>query len=125
VFENLQAGLYTLVVTDAKGCKVVQQDSVDQLTCCEDIVLPNAFTPNEDQVNDVFKILNPDHIEVLRFVVANRWGNLVFKTTINDVWNGEIGGTDAAADTYYYFVQYRCKLDGKEYLKKGDVILVR
>lgn len=125
LFENLFAGQYEIIVTDANNCRKGDSVEIKRYDCCLDLDLPNAFTPNGDELNERFLILNPEQIEVIKFVVANRWGNLVYISTKLDGWDGTIDGGDAAADTYYYFVKYRCKLDGKEYIKKGDVLLMR
>lgn len=124
-FDQLLPGKYQIVVTDSKNCK--QGDSVEILNipCCTDVEIPNAFSPNADQLNDELRILNVDQVVILKFVIANRWGNIVFETNELKNWDGTLDGAAAAADTYYYFLKYKCLQDGNEYMKKGDVILLR
>lgn len=125
LFENLEQGHYRVVLKDAKGCIKADSFEIKKISCCDDVMIPNAFSPNGDQMNDVLRILNSEHIQVIKFVVANRWGNIVFNTNLDTPWDGKIKGGDAENDTYYYFLKYKCLTDGAEYMKKGDVILMR
>src|SRR5690554_1025502 len=66
---------------------------------------PNVFTPNVDNQNDEFKLINPENIQSLEIQILNRWGNLVFES--NDVffkWNGKRfnTGTECNDGTYFY-----------------------
>ncbi|MBL7773382.1 MAG: gliding motility-associated C-terminal domain-containing protein, partial [Chitinophagaceae bacterium] len=124
-FDQLLPGKYQVVVTDSKNCMKGDSVEITRIPCCKDIEIPNAFTPNGDLLNDELNILNADHIELIKFVIANRWGNLVYQSETLSSWNGTYKNEPAASDTYYYFVTYKCKLDGKEYMKKGDIILMR
>src|SRR5690606_3807207 len=66
------------------------------------ISFPNVFTPNDDEVNDVFpyKGFNLSSIEI---VVVNRWGNVVFESNKLDFeWDGTIDGNEANDGTYFY-----------------------
>lgn len=79
-----------LIVTDANGCadEIIGNVEIDDIF---QIYVPNAFTPNNDGVNDVFFVsgadIDPNDFE---FSVFNRWGELVFSTTDPNVaWTGE------------------------------------
>src|SRR5690554_6560246 len=66
---------------------------------------PNVFTPNVDNQNDEFKLINPENIQSLEIQILNRWGNSVFES--NDVffkWNGKRfnTGTECHDGTYFY-----------------------
>lgn len=67
--------------------------------------LPNIFTPNGDQVNDLFTI-NAQNAVSLEMVILNRWGNVVFesKEDLNPSWNGKVDnmGSDVGPGTYFY-----------------------
>ncbi len=86
--------------------------------------LPNAFTPNGDGFNDVFKLLG-DHISSCDMKIYNRWGQLVFSTTDPTIgWDGKFQGKDAAMDAYVYSCYY-VKTDGTSNNLKGSVVLFR
>jgi len=90
---------------------------------------PNAFTPNDDQVNDAFLPRFACPPETIRLMVYNRWGNKVFETL--DVhstgWDGRVNGKDAVTDTYAWFLEYETFISGNLEKKqdKGDVTLIR
>ena len=126
---STDAGLYvqyggTYTVTGINKCGTgADTIEVRQIFC--DIWLPNAFTPNGDGVNDVFRILgNTGRLQGVTLSVFNRWGERVFVT--NDKykgWDGQQDGSDAMLGTYVYMLQY--SLDGKPYLQKGNFHLLR
>ncbi len=123
---GLAFGWYYVNVTDAIGCQVIDSAYVNPGNCCTELFFPNAFTPNGDGRNDEFRVISTAGIELEQFEIYNRWGQRVWHTyTHNDSWNGIFGGERAAAGTYYYVYRYICSTDGKEYIRKGDIILVR
>ncbi|MBL7766388.1 MAG: gliding motility-associated C-terminal domain-containing protein [Chitinophagaceae bacterium] len=94
--------------------------------CFCPVFLPNAFTPNGDLLNDEFKLMNSDNIEMIKFAVYNRWGEEVFMSTSPiAAWDGHIKGQEAEMATYYYLIQYKCLYTGREYTMKGDITLLR
>ena len=125
VWDNIQSGFYVIEVTDAYNC--VQRDTVHVIpdTCCT-AYLPNAFSPNNDNANDIFKAISANGIEILSFIIVDRWGNKVFNTTdIHTGWDGTVFGQPAENGTYGYMLRYRCLSDKQIYIKKGDVTLIR
>jgi gliding motility-associated-like protein len=90
------------------------------------VVLPNAFSPNGDNLNDYFHILNvaklvQEKVEFKEVVIYNRLGNRVFSSQdINFQWDGN----KMANDTYFYYIRYKTK-EGNNKVEKGDVILIR
>lgn len=86
--------------------------------------MPNAFTPNGDGRNDVFRIPDGVSIELKEFSIFNRWGNKIFTTTdIKKGWNGTYKGHASDSGTYVYTIT-GSTINGKIFLK-GTVILVR
>ena len=117
----LQGGNYTLIVKDVFGCADTVDFTVDQLRIFE---IPNAFTPNSDQANDVFQPVSVAlDIEVLQIEVWNRWGILVHNGT-NNGWDGNIKGKPAPSDVYVYRIKIRYP-DGREEVRTKDVTLLR
>ena len=67
--------------------------------------IPNVFTPNGDNNNDFFKLINAENILDLEVIILNRWGNLVFESNdIHFMWNGlkNNDGTECTDGTYFY-----------------------
>ncbi len=94
---------------------------------CEELFIPNAFTPNADGADDYFMIANPKAIyKLLRLEVYDRWGNLIYGTVDKNAkgWDGRYNGIDAEVGTYVYYILYECG-GGKRMEKKGDVTLLR
>jgi gliding motility-associated-like protein len=107
------------------GCVDSTQFEIIYEPCCV-LNLPNAFTPNYDDKNDVFRVIRYGNISLVSLEVYNRWGNLVFRTTdINAGWDGTFNGQEAELGTYYYVARYKCPLSNDIQLLKGDVILIR
>lgn len=92
-----------------------------------DPVMPNAFTPNGDGKNDVFKIPNGQYQKVQRFEVYNRWGQRVFNTTDPMIgWNGTDENNSNPCEQGVYMYVITIELPNKEVRTyKGDVTLMR
>ena len=116
---------YFVIVTDPFGCQ--QTDSV--LVKVEGnsvILLPTAFSPNGDGVNDFFKIVKYLNIEdLVDLSVYNRWGEKVFSTNLLDgEWDGVYKGREQPMSTFAWTLQAVDK-DGKIIVKSGTVTLLR
>lgn len=89
--------------------------------------VPNAFSPNGDNLNDTFRPIKNPIFEVAnyKFKIYNKWGNEVFST--NDLiegWDGQYKGQLCNVDTYFYLITYEI-LSHKAKQLKGDFILIR
>jgi gliding motility-associated-like protein len=69
------------------------------------IYIPNAFTPNNDGLNDAFEIIGRQ-VESFELVIYNRWGDVVYSTnSFEDSWMGNVNGGDYfAPDGVYQWV---------------------
>src|SRR5690606_37353360 len=101
------------------------KDSLEVTTkpCCE-MAFPNAFSPNSDGRNDLFRPVTIGRREVKTFQVFNRYGQLVYESKQGHRgWDGTMNGRNADIGTYFYMIQFVC---GNENLtQSGEVILVR
>jgi len=119
---------YVVTYTDAQGCS--RQDSLHvtvvdpALLGCEALV-PSAFTPNGDNLNDTYFISNgPGLDELIAFEIFDRWGNRVFVTDdIFGQWDGTFQGVGVNPGIYGYRIRFKC--EGKEQIKTGSVTLIK
>jgi len=93
----------------------------------QDIWLPDAFTPNGDGLNDIFRIItdNPN-VQVINLAVHNRWGQHVFSSNrSNEGWDGTLHGVPAAGGIFFWHLSYRILGGAEIFQRKGDVTLIR
>jgi gliding motility-associated-like protein len=90
------------------------------------LFIPNAFTPNEDGVNDVFTIIPSDFVfEDYTLQIFNRWGRRVFITTDPSTgWNGNHGPVQAPQDVYDFKLTIR-KSEEIIVERTGSITLIR
>ena len=121
-------GTYTLVLVayGTNNCN----DTLRTIIVIDDliqpsVVMPNIFTPNADGVNDFFFPVMK-YFKEMTCLVYDRWGVLVYEfKDINDKWNGEnMKGKDISNGTYFYIFNGE-DLNGKKYLLKGYLQLIR
>ncbi|MFT5600058.1 MAG: gliding motility-associated-like protein [Flavobacteriales bacterium] len=114
----------TLITYNNSGCvdSIASTDLADNFEAYYDIRIPNVFTPNGDNENDVFLIEVPGKLsECVDLNIFNRWGQLVYKSYGNLIsWDGYTPeGTEVPEGNYFYTVEVL----GKEY--SGNVTLFR
>ena len=85
-------------------------------TCLASISFPNIFTPNQDGINDFFTPVELRNLEIETFVILNRWGQQVYKTTSKISWNGQFNDKKASDGTYYFILYYKTKAGAKKSL---------
>jgi gliding motility-associated-like protein len=104
---------YTTKIQDA-SCEVVDsitvfianQNEID----CRKLLLPKAFTPNNDGLNDTYGISNTFIIEDLEFFeIYDRTGALIWKTSdVNEKWDATFNGQPVNVGMFLYKVKYTC-----------------
>jgi gliding motility-associated-like protein len=117
---------YTLTVTSPAGC--VQQVQVKFTLVQPLVIVPNAFTPNSDGVNDVFRLkILEGSATILSMEIYNRWGEKVYSSNDPDAaWDGKMDdGKEAASDVYAYFIRWQRGDGALQPPKQGDVTLLR
>lgn len=116
-----------VLVRSPDGCEVfLRKKVVFRQEVCPDsdrVFVPNAFSPNGDNVNDVLLVRGTAQSE-LYFVVYNRWGQEVFSTRDPGLgWNGVFGGERLPPDVYSYYLELRCP-EGEIIRQKGNVTIM-
>jgi gliding motility-associated-like protein len=116
---------YKVFVTDQLGCLDSATILVKIFRTNPQIFVPTGFTPNGDGRNDVLKPIAVGIERIEYFKVFNRWGQLVFSTTVNGHgWNGEISGKPQTTNTYVWLVK-AVDYTGKPVFQKGTATLIR
>jgi gliding motility-associated-like protein len=118
---------YTLSCTGINGCTNTSTVFVMVDKCCSKIFLPNSFSPNGDGYNDQFKIIGIASLNNFRFVVFNRFGEVVFenKNDKSKLWDGTYKGRSLDIGTYFYYLEYDCPSINEKTFLKGDISLIR
>jgi gliding motility-associated-like protein len=116
---------YKVLVLNESGCADSAYVLVRIFKTNPQIFVPTAFTPNGDGLNDVFKPIAVGISKIDYFRVYNRWGQLVFSTTINGQgWDGKVGGKEQGTGTFVWLVR-GTDFTGKVVFAKGTVTLIR
>ncbi len=116
---NIDHGSCT--ATDSLNIFVIDENDID----CEDLLLPNVFTPNGDKINDEFFISNSFIISDLDFFdIYDRWGAKLFSTQNKEEgWDGTFDNTIQAPSMYVYKIEYTCQ--DESYQKIGNFSLLK
>jgi gliding motility-associated-like protein len=116
---------YGVLITNEFGCAVFEE--VKLLVKDNPVDIPNAFSPNGDALNNNFTIVSKVPVSIIDFKVYNRWGQTVYNNERGQQgWNGEQKGKPAPSDVYIYYIIYEIDGgNGVQYVRKGDVTLLR
>ncbi len=117
---------FTVTVSDGICTRSAQVTvMVYELVCgMPDIFVPNTFTPNNDGSNDLLYVRG-NNIARMKFLVFDRWGELVFATEQQDVgWDGTYKGRPVDPAVFVYHLTADCA-DGQRYFTKGNVSVLR
>jgi gliding motility-associated-like protein len=110
----------TYIVTglDTNGCFNTAEVIVNASGPCGDIVIPNTFSPNGDNINDLFVIENLEGFKNVSLKIFNRWGRLLYQS--DDYQNTWDGGN--ATDGTYFYVLFVPTASVKDY--KGTITIM-
>lgn len=118
---------YIVVVKDIWGCIFTDTVFLTVLEVfCEDpyIFVPNAFTPNGDDKNDILYLYTL-YADEIYFAIYSRLGEKVFETTNKNVgWDGTFKGRDVDPGVFDYYLEVRC-YNQRQFKKKGNITLIR
>jgi gliding motility-associated-like protein len=130
VVNPLITTIYTIEVLDENGCSAEDQVTITVLGP-KDFAIPNIFSPNGDQINDIFYIGENSRIKSIQlFEIFDRWGNLVLHRenatagNQSEGWDGTFNGKPLNAGVYTLriIIQF---YDDDIIHKTGDVTLIR
>jgi gliding motility-associated-like protein len=117
--------MVSLTAANSIGCSQQARRTLTVYSSCN-VTVATAFTPNGDGLNDYLYPLNGWAASDLRFLVYNRYGQVVWQTTDwTRKWDGRIAGNAAPAGSYIWMLEYTDARSGKKVAQKGTALLIR
>ncbi|NUQ23105.1 MAG: PKD domain-containing protein [Saprospiraceae bacterium] len=140
IWDNGEEGLQRIITTDGtysltamNSCDTIAYTinaRYDGALAASPLYIPNAFSPNDDGINDVFVVLAADDVLVTNFelMVFDRWGNQLFHSqNIANGWDGKFRSRMLGTGVYVWWLQATVISCGETILvnEKGDITLIR
>ena len=118
------------VQVSANGCTRIGKVNariVDDCCTADKIIVPNAFSPNGDLINDYFEIKDPELlIAEIDIMIYNRLGQMVFSSSdLNLKWDGYFKGSLLPSSVFDYYLKAQCTFSDQRFNSKGNITLVR
>jgi gliding motility-associated-like protein len=89
------------------------------------LYIPNAFSPNNDGVNDEFEAISACDPETYELQIRNRFGQLLFTSNQpGRSWDGKFSGVDSPEGNYVYTLRYKMPYQSQKVLH-GSIVLLR
>lgn len=124
VASPLDTAIYSLTVTDRNGCKA-DTFAIVNVEIVPGLWVPNAFSPNGDDINDIFYAYGKN-VNTLTLLVFNRWGEKIFEShDLMTGWDGTYRGKEMNPGVYTYYLDATFLDGSKARTQKGSVTLVR
>lgn len=117
-----QTGTYYITVTQS-SCTA--SDTIKVLPGDCDIYVPTAFTPNKDNLNETFGVVDNASLQYFSMQVYSKWGQLIFSS--NDItrkWDGTYKGKNMPNGSYLWMLNY-INSRGRKFYDQGTVMLIR
>jgi gliding motility-associated-like protein len=119
-----QADNLLLTVTDGHGCRGTEAIEITTKQCLFGIRFPNAFTPDGNGVNDIYRPYVLGNVLHYHFQIFNRWGQLVFATDdYAKGWDGRLNGSLQTAGTFVWVCEYQFSGESMK-MEKGTLLLI-
>jgi gliding motility-associated-like protein len=103
--SGLKAGQYMMLIVDSNNCPTRDTFNLREpdKQC---LIIPDAFSPNGDLVNDVWEIEPTDFYPQIEIKIYNRWGQALWKSERGYPipWDGRSGGEELPIDSYHYVI---------------------
>jgi len=114
---------YTVTGTSLNGCR--GRDTVEIFVVKAQVIVPNAFSPNQDGNNDTIFLIHVGVEELIEFRIFNRWGQRVFEASdLTEGWDGNFKSEPQEIGNYVYYYKVRT-LVGEVMEGSGDIALLR
>ncbi|MEJ8817965.1 lectin-like domain-containing protein [Lacibacter sp. H407] len=123
VLNATQPGIYTVIVTNTCGNDTAT--ALLEITNCGTYI-PSAFTPNEDGLNDVFRINGSANTTAFSMRIYNRWGTLLYNSKDPlQGWDGSFNGSKQPPGVYVYQIAFVNPQTGKQIRLRGNFSLLQ
>jgi gliding motility-associated-like protein len=120
-----QSGIYTVVAQNGCG-KDTLMTTVNLTACSCQLLLPNAFTPDGDGRNDIFRPLHACEMTEFQMAIYDRYGAMVFRSANPDKgWDGTYGGSRVPSGNFVWMVHYFNTATKQPVFRKGSVMVIR
>lgn len=120
-----QPGIYWLQVKDINNCSGRDSIIVAQKNCLQGFYIPNAFSPNNDGKNDLFRPMLFGKILLYEFAIYNHWGEVVFKSVdVNKGWDGKYKSFAQDNRVFVWTCKYQFENENVK-TEKGTVLILR
>lgn len=125
VIAELDAGSYHYVISDMHNCLASGDADITKESRNCAVFIPNAFSPNGDGINDLFRIIAHDDIHDYHMAIYGRWGQLIFECNDPEKgWNGMGKGGSLPTGSYLYIITFTdSKMQARK--EKGVFLLIR
>lgn len=119
-------GTYTIVLAAYQGtCSTIYTETVIVTEPLSHMVIPNIFSPNGDQINDLFAVTAVG-ISTFSCEIYDRWGLEMFDSNqLTTSWDGKNKKNDTVPDGIYFYIIKAKGIDAKDYTCKGFLTLIR
>lgn len=124
---NYDNGIYQYTVKaieNAGGNNAFSLSNTIELVQPPVVYAPNAFTPNNDNLNESYKTSNA-FVKDFNLQIYNRWGELIFETKNKyQGFDAVFKNVEIQNDVYFYIIYYT-GFDNSVYTKKGNITLLK
>jgi len=119
---DIDSNMVYVLTAENNGCFAYDTLKVNVLNLENCLLLPTAFSPNNDGLNDNFyAVVSDDKTTINSFKIYNRWGELIHDNT--EPWDGTYKGEAQNIDVYIFIIVYSC--NGEDKVLSGNVTLLR
>lgn len=122
---NTDSVSYKVKAYTKENCFALDTIKIKVFRTVPSIFIADAFTPNNDGINDIIKPVCVGITKLNYFNIYNRWGEMLFTTNqIGKGWDGKFNGTKQNSGTFVYTVEGIDYL-GNTITKKGTIVLIQ
>lgn len=121
-----ETGYYYVTITDNNNCQNNDSLYIKRTDYCDnELIIPNVFTPNNDNANDQFYIRSSKNVKEFNMIIYNRWGTKLFESDkIERRWDGRTDSGEKLSDGVYYYILNAKLLSGRVLNLSGTVTLL-
>ena len=103
-----------------------ETDSIVVDVCESEFLIPNAFSPNNDGLNDILELIKIGDPSLIDFSIFNRWGQKIFETHDDaQGWDGTYKNKEQGIGVYVFILKYFDEETGSEHFLAGNITLLR